>query len=112
MSFGADIALWAYLKYIKTHDFYGSITNPCPVVVDYIEKFQPDLIPMLSPVQTPLMCAAIYARKQMGLRERLAFISPCIAKKVEIEAPQNRGLVQYNVTFTAAGRWPGRSSTA
>ena len=84
VSFGADIALWAYLKYIKSHDFYGSITNPCPVVTVYIEKQEPELVPMLSPVQTPLMCAAIYARKQMGFSERFAFLSPCVAKKVEI----------------------------
>lgn len=99
VSFGADLALWAYLKYIETHEFSGSITNPCPVVVSYIEKYEPGLIPMLSPVQTPLMCTAIYARKQLGLQERFAFLSPCIAKKSEIENPQNRGLVQYNVTF-------------
>ena len=99
VSFGADISLWAYLKYIKEHSFYGNITNPCPVVVDYIEKYEPKLIPALSPVQTPLMCAAIYARKELGLTEDFAFLSPCIAKKVEIDRPQNQGLVQYNVTY-------------
>lgn len=29
----------------------------------------------------------------------MAFISPCIAKKLEMEEPENGGLVQYNVTF-------------
>lgn len=99
VSFGADLALWSFLKYMKANKRCGSITNPCPVVVDYIEKFEPELIPALSPVQTPLMCAAIYARKQLGLSERFAFLSPCIAKKIEIERLQNRGLVEYNVTF-------------
>ena len=45
------------------------------------------------------MCAAIYARKEMGITDKFAFISPCIAKKIEIEDPHNAGLVQYNVTF-------------
>ena len=45
------------------------------------------------------MCAAIYARKEMGITDRFAFLSPCIAKKLEIEDPENAGLVDYNVTF-------------
>ncbi|SKB54622.1 Iron only hydrogenase large subunit, C-terminal domain [Lachnospiraceae bacterium] len=45
------------------------------------------------------MCGAIYCRKVLGLKDKLAFISPCIAKKLEIDDPNNAGLVQYNVTF-------------
>ena len=45
------------------------------------------------------MCAAVYARKELGITDRFAFLSPCIAKKIEIEDPVNKGLVQYNVTF-------------
>ena len=99
VSFGADITTWGYLNYIKQHDFLGGISQPCPAVVSYIERYLPELIPNLFPVQSPLMCAAIYARKKMGITDRFAFISPCIAKKLEIEDPHNDGLVQYNVTF-------------
>jgi len=45
------------------------------------------------------MCAAIYAKKEMKFQEKLAFISPCIAKKMEIDDPNNHGYVSYNVTF-------------
>ena len=99
VSFGADITTWGYLNYINEHDFKGGISQPCPAVVSYIERYLPELLPKLFPVQSPLMCAAIYARKQMGITDRFAFISPCIAKKIEIEDPHNEGLVQYNVTF-------------
>ncbi len=99
VSFGADITTWGYLNYIEKYDFYGGISQPCPAVVSYIERYLPELIPNLFPVQSPLMCAAIYMRKELGVTDRLAFISPCIAKKLEIEDPQNKGLVQYNVTF-------------
>ncbi len=99
VSFGADITTWGYLNYIKKYDFTGGISQPCPVVVSYIERYIPELIPKLFPVQSPLMCAAIYARKEMGITDRLAFISPCIAKKLEIEDHHNDGFVQYNVTF-------------
>lgn len=99
VSFGADITTWGYLNYIQEHSFLGGISQPCPAVVGYIERYAKELIPKLFPVQSPMMCAAIYARKEMGITDKFAFISPCIAKKLEMEEPQNKGLVQYNVTF-------------
>ncbi len=99
VAFGADITTWGYINYIKRHDFTGGISQPCPAVVSYIEKYHPELIPKLFPVHSPLMCAATYARKQMGISDRFAFISPCIAKKLEIDDPNTHGLVSYNVTF-------------
>ncbi|MCR4740324.1 MAG: EAL domain-containing protein [Lachnospiraceae bacterium] len=99
VSFGADITTWGYINYIQKHDFAGGISQPCPAVVGYIERYMPELLPRLFPVQSPLMCAAIYARKELGITDRLAFISPCIAKKLEIDDPNNHGYVSYNVTF-------------
>ncbi|MCR5033445.1 MAG: 4Fe-4S binding protein [Lachnospiraceae bacterium] len=99
ISFGADICTWGYLNYIQKYNFIGGISQPCPAVVSYIEHYTPELIPKLFPVQSPLMCGAIYARKELGITDKLAFISPCIAKKLEIDDPNNKGLVQYNVTF-------------
>jgi Methyl-accepting chemotaxis protein len=100
VSFGADITTWGYLNYIQKHNFTGGISQPCPAVVGYIERYIPELIPKLFPVQSPMMCAAIYARKVMGITDKLAFISPCIAKKLEMEEPANKGYIQYNVTFS------------
>ncbi len=99
VSFGADITTWGYINYIQQHNYLGGISQPCPAVVGYIEKYEPSLIPMLFPVQSPMMCTAIYARKEMGIKHKLAFISPCIAKKMEIDDPNNKGYINYNVTF-------------
>lgn len=99
VSFGADITTWGYLNYVQKHNFLGGISQPCPAVVGYIEHYLPELLPKLFPVQSPMMCAAIYAKKEMKIKDKLAFISPCIAKKMEIEDPNNKGYVSYNVTF-------------
>lgn len=99
ISFGADICTWGYLNYIQKYNYLGGISQPCPAVVRYIENYLPELLPKLFPVQSPLMCGAVYCRKVLGMKEKLAFISPCIAKKLEIDDPNNAGLVQYNVTF-------------
>lgn len=100
VSFGADITTWGYINYIRERGFLGGISQPCPAVVGYIERYLPELLPRLFPVQSPLMCAAIYARRELGITDKLAFISPCIAKKLEIDDPNNHGYVSYNVTFT------------
>lgn len=99
VSFGADITTWGYIKYITEHNFMGGISQPCPAIVNYIEHYIPELIPSLVPVHSPMMCAAIYAKKYMHLTDKLAFISPCIAKKSEISDPNTYGYISYNVTF-------------
>ncbi len=100
VAFGADITTWAYVKYITEQEFYGGITQPCPAVVGYIEKYLPNLLPMLMPVHSPLMCSAIYARKYLKITDEFAFLSPCIAKRNEINDPNCSGYVSYNVTFS------------
>ena len=99
ISFGADITTWGYVKYITEHNFTGAISQPCPAVVGYIEKYIPELIPSLMPIHSPMMCGAVYVKKYMKVADKLAFISPCIAKKNEIDDPNCGGYVSYNVTF-------------
>ena len=99
ISFGADITTWGYVKYITEHNFTGGISQPCPAVVGYIEKYLPELLPNLMPVHSPMMCGAIYVKKYMKVPDKLAFISTCIAKKNEIDDPNCGGYVSYNVTF-------------
>lgn len=99
VSFGADITTWTYIKYIKETGKTGMISQPCPAIVNYIEKYQPDLIPMLVPLHSPMMDEAIYLKKYLGVTEELVFLSPCIAKKIEISDENTHGYVKYNVTF-------------
>ena len=76
VSFGADITTWGYLKYITENHFVGGISQPCPAVVDYVEKYIPQLIPHMMPIQSPMMCMAIYIKKYLKITDELAFISP------------------------------------
>lgn len=99
VSFGADITTWAYIKYITEHNFVGGISQPCPAIVNYIEHYIPELIPKLVPIHSPMMCAAVYLKKYLNVSDKLAFISPCIAKKSEISDPNTGDYISYNVTF-------------
>lgn len=99
VSFGADITTWSYIKYITEHNFKGGISQPCPAVVNYIEKYQPELLDKLMPLHSPMMDLAIYLKKYKNIGEDLVFLSPCIAKRLEINDQNTNGYVKYNVTF-------------
>ncbi len=99
VSLGADITTWAYLRIIERDKLSNVIAQPCPSIVNYIQKYKHDIIKNLAPVHSPLMCAAIYIKKSLNNNDRLAFLSPCVAKKTEIEDKNTNGYVSYNVTF-------------
>lgn len=99
VSHGADICTWAYIEYIKKTGKTGLISQPCPAIVSYIEKYKPELIRSLIPLQSPMMCEAIYLKEYKHVSEDLVFISPCIAKGDEIHDKNTKGLIKYNVTF-------------
>jgi iron only hydrogenase large subunit-like protein len=99
VSFGADITTWAYLKVISKQKIESIIAQPCPSIVNYIQKYQPNLISHLAPVQSPMMCTAIYLKKYIQLNDPIAFLSPCIAKEDEIQDKNTFSYVKYNVTY-------------
>jgi len=104
VSFGADITTWGYLNYLTKSDAdgktaVGQIAQPCPSIVTHIEKHLPELLPNIIPIQSPLMCTAIYLKRYKKIEEDFVFLSPCISKKIEIESKRGLGLVRYNVTF-------------
>ena len=98
-SFGVDISVWGYLKYIDENPNKSFILQPCPAFVSGIKKSNPKMLPYLAPVQSPLMCMAQYLRKYQNYSGELAYLSPCIAKKTEIDSLDTKNLVQYNITF-------------
>lgn len=99
VSFGADISIWACVRTLKNDNCNSIITQPCPPIVNYIEKYQPELIEKLAPIQSAMMCTAIYMKKYEHIKDDIAFLSPCIAKADEIHDENTNGNVKYNVTF-------------
>jgi len=96
VSLGADICTWAHLRFIQKENPKSVITQPCPAIVNYILMHKNELLPYLSPVHSPMLCTAIYMNKYMGITDKIAALSPCIAKACEFDATK---YVQYNVTF-------------
>ena len=96
VSLGADICTWAHIRYIEAHKPRTLITQPCPAIVAYVEKHRTELIDLLSPVHSPMLCTAVFLRKYLHNTEKIAVLSPCVAKKNEFDETH---IVSYNVTF-------------
>jgi len=97
VSLGADICTWAHLRYLRQNPSAKIISQPCAAIVNYVLKHEHTLVNSLSPINSPMMCTAIYMRKYMNFDGKIAAFSPCIAKKDEFI--QTGNFINYNVTF-------------
>ena len=100
VSFGADICTWAHIRLVEKQPGKKLISQPCPAIVNYVLKYVPEAVGNLSPVQSPVLCAAVYLRKYLGVTAKIAALTPCIAKRDEFRLT---GVVDYNVTFQHLG---------
>lgn len=95
---GAEISLWTHATYIRQNmgnPLKAYIGNNCPAMLSYIERYSPDLLPVMIPYQSPTMSAAILARRYAKDNNELAFIGPCTAHKDEMKSNDN--IIAYNV---------------
>ncbi len=104
VGFGAELTVQSYAKYMETETPPVLISQPCPVIVSFLEIHHPELLPWLAPIGSPMqhtmqMIRAFYPQYADA---EIAAISPCIAKRREFDAI---GLGDYVVTFLALDRY-------
>jgi len=107
VSLGADICIWAHIKYIKENNGEPIITQPCPVIVTYCQMYRHELLDKLSPVHSPMACTSIYMKQYRGITDKIAALSPCIAKSDEFEETK---LADYNITFSHLNEYLGANN--
>lgn len=83
----------------QKENFPVQIATACPAVVNYVEKYNPELIPYLIPIVSPMMAHAKMLKKQFGDEIKIIFIGPCVAKKTEAQWQQNQGIIDCVLTF-------------
>jgi Na+-translocating ferredoxin:NAD+ oxidoreductase RNF subunit RnfB len=98
-SFGVDLIAGEYRKLLE--DFKGKyyIMANDPVVVSYIEKFQPELLPNLASIVTPSVAMAGVIHEWYGENTKIAYIGPLIASKKDSEKGENKGRIDAVITF-------------
>lgn len=105
VSFGAEITVMKYLEAIKKNNLKCIISQPCPTVVKYIETYKPKLFQYLAPVESPAMAIAKYIREYLNFKGEIAFLSPCIAKSIEIKEKSTNNYINYNITHKKLMRY-------
>jgi iron only hydrogenase large subunit-like protein/uncharacterized protein YoxC len=98
VSFGAELTVYSYIKYISEKKPSFCIAQPCPAIVTYIELYHPELLPYLAPAESPMLHIIKMIREYHPEYHdyKIGVISPCIAKRREFD---ETGLGDYNVTF-------------
>ena len=98
---GAELVAEAYRQLLnETKDNHFWISTACPVVVSYIQMYQPHLIPYLAPIVSPMVAAARLVWHEYGTHVKNVFIGPCIAKKAEARDGDLRHEVSAVLTFS------------
>jgi len=75
------------------------ITSLCPTVINYVEKYLPDLIDSLIPVASPYLIHARWLRQKFGDDCLIIHLDSCIPKKMEILRSEFAGLVDAVMSF-------------
>lgn len=96
VGYGADICTFMYNKYITENGGKKLVTQPCPAIVNYMQKYKPEKLQYLSPVLSPAGCLAVWLRKYRNESKPMFMLSPCIAKTSEAVREH---AFDYNVTF-------------
>lgn len=109
VSFGAELAVWGYVKHLETNGQDTVICQPCPSLVNYLELYRPELLPYLAPVGSPVAHSLAFFEKSHPEFKGLpaVFFSPCISKKRELEEIQSPTL---NVTFSSLREYLERNN--
>jgi PAS domain S-box-containing protein len=105
-SFGAEMVGLAHGEQVQSDpDRWPIIASSCPVVVNLIEGYYPDLIDHLAPLVSPMVAHGRYLRRLHGDDAFVVFIGPCIAKKGESIEPAVSGAIDAALTFAELEEW-------
>lgn len=73
------------------------ISTACPSVVEYINKYMPEMSQYLTPLSSPLLAHCRLLKERLGNDIEIVFVGPCIAKK--LEADRHPELLSLSLTF-------------
>ena len=98
VSFGAELTTKSYVEYIKKENPKLVISQPCPALMTWVELYHPELIPYLSPADSPMAHTITMIKEFFPEYKdcKVASISPCYAKRREFD---ENGLGDYVVTM-------------
>ena len=98
VAFGADLVSERYRQLLCEQPRSQFIATTCPAIVNFVERYQPELVPYLSPIVSP-MVAISRALRFLEPGIKVVFVGPCVAKKTEAADPDIDGRPDVAITF-------------
>jgi len=101
----AETAVGAYhtailsKKVIENQQNKSHLFTACPAFVNYIEKYEHDLIKNLVQIDSPMIIHAKLLREKFKFNSKIVFVGPCIAKKDEANRLEYNNLIDAVLTF-------------
>lgn len=91
-----------FIELIRKNSEKPYIRSTCPVVVEYIEKYHPELLDYLAPIASPMIASGRIYKELYGYDTAVVFVSPCISYKSEHKREDGRDAVDAVLTFKEA----------
>ncbi len=98
-SVGATVVTSLYKDYIKNSGKKNLLTSCCPSANLMIQTYYPELLEYLMPIDSPMIVHCKLLRKKHGNDAFIAFLGPCIAKKIEAFPYQSSDTIDAVVSF-------------
>ncbi|MDR0927290.1 MAG: PAS domain-containing protein [Ignavibacteria bacterium] len=104
-SFVSTTSLAAYkvakdtMQIVKDNPNKSYVASLCPTVINYIEKYRPELIDYLMPIANPYIVHSRWIRQRFGEDISIVHIDSCIANKMEILRPEFVGLLDVVLSY-------------
>jgi len=100
---GAELVSVATKRWLDEQPDGVYYSSCCPSIVRLLQKYYPEQLKRLAPVDSPMQAHAKFIRKTYGENTRVIFAGPCIAKKKESEDYQ--GGADLALTFAELREW-------
>ena len=81
VAFGAELVAQQYRKLFDEEKTRPVISSNCPAVVNYIEKYYPELLDNLAPVASSIITMGRIIKESYKAGSKTVFIGPCVAAR-------------------------------
>jgi two-component system NtrC family sensor kinase len=98
-AFGAELVSQAYRELLHNTLHQTIISSFCPVIVFYIQKYLPQLVPNIARIVSPMIAIGRVAKKIKGEGWKIIYLTPCLAQMSEVSSPEVAGAIDHVITF-------------
>ncbi len=103
---GAAYVTRAYEALIEKGQMKNIITSACPAVNELVEKYYPEIIPMMAPVVSPMTAHARMLKEEYGPDVKVVYIGSCAARGREVwTGGGDRRVVDGVLDFSELAEW-------